>query len=68
VTRAQPLSDGERLLVETADAEITDALETARLLRQGNRRIEQQSALLHAAQALEAISISTPSSPASSKR
>jgi PAS domain S-box-containing protein len=51
-TRAQPLSDGERLLVETADAEIADALETARLLREGNRRIEQQSALLHAAQAV----------------
>jgi PAS domain S-box-containing protein len=50
--RAQPLSDGERLLVETVEAEIADALETARLLREGNRRIEQQSALLHAAQAV----------------
>jgi PAS domain S-box-containing protein len=51
-TRAQPLSDGERLLVETVEAEVADALETARLLREGNRRIEQQSALLHAAQAV----------------
>src|SRR5262245_15570556 len=51
-TRAQPLSDRERLLVETVEAEIADALETARLLREGNRRIEQQSALLHAAQAV----------------
>ena len=51
-TREQPLSDGERLLVETVEDEIADALETARLLREGNRRIEQQSALLHAAQAV----------------
>jgi PAS domain S-box-containing protein len=51
-TRAQPLSDGERLLVQTVEAEIADGLETARLLREGNRRIEQQSALLHAAQAV----------------
>jgi PAS domain S-box-containing protein len=51
-TRAQSLSEGERLLVRTVEAEIADALETARLLREGNRRIEQQSALLHAAQAV----------------
>jgi PAS domain S-box-containing protein len=50
--RALPLSDGERLLVGTVEAEIGEALETARLLREGNRRIEQQSALLHAAQAV----------------
>ena len=50
--RAEPLSDGERLLVETVEAEIGDAVETARLLREGTRRIEQQSALLHAAQAV----------------
>src|SRR5262249_33196857 len=50
--RAQPLSEGERLLVETVEAEIADALETARLLGQSNRRIQQQSALLHAAQAV----------------
>jgi PAS domain S-box-containing protein len=48
--RAEPLSDGERLLVDRVEAEIADQLETARLLNEGERRIEQQTALLHAAQ------------------
>ena len=51
-SRAEPLTDGERFLVERVEAEIADALETARLLRDAERRIEQQSALLHAAQAV----------------
>ena len=51
-SRAEPLDDGERLLVQTVEAEIADALETARLLSESERRIEQQSALLHAAQAV----------------
>src|SRR5581483_5559371 len=50
--RGEPLTDGERLLLETVEAEVADALETARLLRESERRIEQQSALLHAAQAV----------------
>ena len=50
--RAEPLTDGELLLVERVEAEIADRLETARLLSEGERRIEQQGALLHAAQAV----------------
>jgi PAS domain S-box-containing protein len=50
--RGEPLSDGERLLVERVEAEIADRLETVRLLSESERRIEQQSALLHAAQAV----------------
>jgi PAS domain S-box-containing protein len=50
--RTEPLNDGERLLVERVEAEIADRLETARLLSEGERRIEQQGALLHAAQAV----------------
>jgi PAS domain S-box-containing protein len=50
--RSDPLTEGDRFLVETVEAEIAAALETARLLSQSERRIEQQSALLHAAQAV----------------
>src|SRR5262249_17780033 len=48
--REEPLSDGERFLVETVATEIEGALATAHLLAENQRRIEQQSALLHAAQ------------------
>jgi two-component system, OmpR family, phosphate regulon sensor histidine kinase PhoR len=47
--RAQPLDAGERFLLETVTSEIGVALETARLLAENQRRIEQQGALLHAA-------------------
>ena len=47
--RAEPLSEGERFLVETVASEIEGSLETARLLAENERQIEQQSALLHAA-------------------
>ena len=50
--RVEPLTEGERFLVRTVEAEIADALETARLLSASERRIEQQGALLHAAQAV----------------
>jgi PAS domain S-box-containing protein len=50
--RAEPLTDGERFLVGTVESEIGAALETVRLLTESERRIGQQSALLHAAQAV----------------
>jgi PAS domain S-box-containing protein len=48
--RAKPLVEGEQLLIETVASEIEVALKTARLLTENRRRLEQQSALLHAAQ------------------
>ncbi|HZT90742.1 MAG TPA: GAF domain-containing protein [Gaiellaceae bacterium] len=48
--RAAPLSDGERFLVDTVAHEAASALRTARLLAENQRRLEQQAALLHAAQ------------------
>jgi PAS domain S-box-containing protein len=48
--RVEPLAAGERLLLETVASEIEAALETARLLTENQRRLEQQSALLQAAQ------------------
>ena len=50
--RSEPLADGERFLVETVAREIGMALETARLLSENRRRLEQQAALLQAAQAV----------------
>jgi GAF domain-containing protein len=47
--RAEPLADGERFLVDTVARELGLALETARLLGENQRRLLQQSALLHAA-------------------
>ena len=47
--RAEPLDAGETFLLETVTSEIGVALETARLLRENQQRIEQQGALLHAA-------------------
>jgi PAS domain S-box-containing protein len=52
--RADPLDEGERLMVETVTLEVDAALETARLLAESRRRIDQQSALLHAAQVVTA--------------
>jgi PAS domain S-box-containing protein len=52
--RADPLNEGERLMVETATLEIDSALETSRLLAENRRRIEQQASLLHAAQVVTA--------------
>jgi PAS domain S-box-containing protein len=49
VERAQPLGDDERLLVETIEREVSRAMQTARLLTDNRRRVEQQDALLHAA-------------------
>ena len=50
VTRQEPLSEGERMLVETVAREVSLTLQTARLLAENQRRLEQQGALLHAAQ------------------
>jgi PAS domain S-box-containing protein len=50
--RAEPLDPGETFLLETITFEIEVALETARLLTENHQRIEQQSALLHAAKAV----------------
>jgi PAS domain S-box-containing protein len=52
--RGEPLTEGERLMVETVMLEIDAALETARLFAENRRRIEQQGALLHAAQVVTA--------------
>jgi PAS domain S-box-containing protein len=51
-TRGEPLGEGERLLLGTLEGEIADAVKAARRLDESERRIEQQSALLHAAQAV----------------
>ena len=50
--RAQPLSDGERALLEAVEAEVAGAVRIAQRLDESERRIEQQSALLRAAQAV----------------
>src|SRR5205085_5081894 len=50
VERDEPLGGGERFLVETVAREAGLALQTARLLAENQRRLEQQGALLHAAQ------------------
>ena len=43
-------SVGEQFLIDTVGHEIGSALQTARLLSENRRRLEQQAALLHAAQ------------------
>jgi PAS domain S-box-containing protein len=48
--RAAPLTPGEQFLVDTVEHEIGSALQTARLLSENERRLQQQAALLHAAQ------------------
>jgi PAS domain S-box-containing protein len=48
--RATPLTPGEAFLVDTVEHEIGSALQTARLLSENERRLQQQAALLHAAQ------------------
>jgi PAS domain S-box-containing protein len=48
--REPPLSDGERFFVDTVAHEAASALRTARLLAENRRRLEQQAALLQAAQ------------------
>ncbi len=50
VERAMPLGDGELFLVDTVAGEIGASLRTAWLLAENRRRLEQQTALLHAAQ------------------
>lgn len=50
VTRVTPLEPSEQFVAETAALEVGLALQTARLLAENQRRIEQQGALLHAAQ------------------
>ncbi len=44
------LSAGERFLVDTVEREVDAALRTARLLAENKQRLDQQAALLHAAQ------------------
>ncbi len=48
--RAAPLAPGEEFLVETVSHEVSSALRTATLLAENRRRVQQQGALLHAAQ------------------
>jgi PAS domain S-box-containing protein len=48
--REAPLTPGEQFLVDTVEHEIGSALQTARLLSENERRLQQQAALLHAAQ------------------
>jgi PAS domain S-box-containing protein len=50
VERVAPLSAGEELVVDTVAREVGAALRTARLVAENRRRLEQQDALLHAAQ------------------
>ena len=50
VERTPELGDGELLLVEAVARELGSALQTARLLEENARRLEQQQALLHAAE------------------
>ena len=50
VGRATPLDDGEHSLVTTVADELGASLQTAWLLAENRRRLEQQAALLHAAQ------------------
>ena len=49
VRREEPLASGEQFLVETVAHEIGSALQTARLVTENRRRLEQQTALLAAA-------------------
>src|SRR5947209_441282 len=48
--RDAPFTVGEQFLIDTVGHEIGSALQTARLLSENRRRLEQQAALLHAAQ------------------
>ena len=48
--RDAPFTVGEQFLIDTVGHEIGSALQTARLLSENQRRLEQQAALLHAAQ------------------
>jgi PAS domain S-box-containing protein len=48
--RERPLTAGEQFLVETVERELQQALQTAGLLAENERRLQQQAALLHAAQ------------------
>ncbi|NUR77429.1 MAG: GAF domain-containing protein, partial [Thermoleophilia bacterium] len=48
--RGTPLDPGEQFLVDTVEHEVASTLETARLLSVNERRLQQQAALLHAAQ------------------
>ncbi|HEX5449807.1 MAG TPA: GAF domain-containing protein [Gaiellaceae bacterium] len=50
VRRADPLSSGEEFFVATVAHEIGSSLQTAELIAENRRRLEQQGALLHAAQ------------------
>src|SRR5215212_7499263 len=50
VRRAEPLGTSEQILVDTLSREVALAVQTARLLAENQRRLEQQSALLSAAQ------------------
>ena len=52
VSRPEPLSPGEAFLVETVAHEIGSSLQTAQLLADNRRQLEQQRALLNAAQAV----------------
>jgi PAS domain S-box-containing protein len=48
--RVAPLTPSEQFLVDTVEHEIGSALRTARLVSENERRLQQQAALLHAAQ------------------
>ncbi len=48
--RSEPLTEGERLVVEAVAREVGLALQTARLVAEKQRRLAQQSALLEAVQ------------------
>jgi PAS domain S-box-containing protein len=50
VRRDEPLAASEQILVDTLSREVALAVQTARLLAENQRRLEQQSALLSAAQ------------------
>jgi PAS domain S-box-containing protein len=50
IERAEPLTEGERLLLEAVVREVGLALQTARLVTEKQRRLVQQGALLQAAQ------------------
>jgi PAS domain S-box-containing protein len=50
--RDTPLAPGEEFLLETVSHELSSALRTADLLEENRRRLRQQEALFHAAQAV----------------
>src|SRR4029077_19400677 len=50
VERAAPLDEGEAFLVDLVAGEIGASLQTASLIAENRRRLEQQAALLRAAQ------------------